>query len=99
MSDATGSTSATPDLPTDPEALEAAIVARRAHLAGTLDELAERVKPANLAADAKQEAVTRVRATFTDKDGELLYERIAAIAAAVVAVVTVVIVAKVRTRR
>lgn len=96
MSDATGST---PDLPTDPEALEAAIVARRAHLAGTLDELAERVRPANLAADAKEEAVTRLRKAFTDADGNLLYERLAAIGAAVVAVVTVVVVAKVRTRR
>lgn len=99
MSDATGSTSATPDLPSDPDALEAAIVARRAHLAGTLDELAERVKPANLAADAKQEATDRVRETFTDSDGNLLRERVAAIAAAVVAVLTVVVVAKVRTRR
>ncbi len=81
-----------------PEAIEAAIKARRTHLAGTLDELAERVRPANLANDAKEEAVTRARVAkdeavtkardaVTDTDGNLLYERVAAVGAAAVAVV------------
>lgn len=90
--------SAPNDLPSSPEALEAAIVARRAHLAGTLDELAERVKPANLAAEAKHEATDRARRAVSDADGNLLYERIAAVGAAVVAVVVAVVVAKRRSR-
>lgn len=93
----TGS-SAQNDLPSSPEALEAAILARRAHLAGTLDELADRVKPANLAAEAKQEATDRARRAVSDDDGNLLYERIAAIGAAVVVVLVTVVVARRRTR-
>jgi hypothetical protein len=87
------------DLPTSPEALEAAIQARRAHLSSTLDELVERVRPANLARDAKDEAVTRARGAVTDEHGNLLVERVAAIAAAVAAVVVVLVVARRRSHR
>ena len=85
--------------PASPEAIEAAIVARRLHLAGTLDELVERVKPANLAHDAKDEAVSRARDAVSDEDGNLLYERIAAIGAAAVALVVAVVVLRSRSRR
>ena len=50
-------------LPDDPEALEAIIDARRRHLAQTVDELAVRAHPKEIArrttADAKQRAVGR----------------------------------------
>ncbi|MFC3690029.1 DUF3618 domain-containing protein [Aquipuribacter hungaricus] len=87
-----------PVLSGDPDALQAAIQARRAHLSGTLDELAQRVKPANLAADAKEEAVDRARRAVTDEQGNLLYERVAAVAGAVVAVVVALVVARHRSR-
>lgn len=85
-------------LPSDPAALQAAIEARRAHLSGTLDELAQRVRPANLAADAKEEAVDRARRAVSDPDGNLLYERIAAVGAAAVAVLVALVVARRRSR-
>ena len=85
-------------LPSDPAALQAAIEARRAHLSGTLDELAQRVKPANLAADAKEEAVDRARRAVSDEDGNLLYERVAAVGAAALAVVVALVVARRRSR-
>lgn len=85
-------------LPDDPAALQAAIEARRAHLAGTLDELAQRVKPANLATEAKDEAVDRARRAVSDADGNLLYERIAAVGAAALAVVVALVVARRRSR-
>ncbi|MFC5381721.1 DUF3618 domain-containing protein [Aquipuribacter nitratireducens] len=91
--------SGTAEAPQTPEALEAAIRARREHLTGTLDELVERVKPANLAADAKDAAVTKARAAVTDENGTLLKERVAAIAAAVVVVVGLLVARSVRKRR
>ncbi|WP_380169045.1 DUF3618 domain-containing protein [Jannaschia sp. R86511] len=96
MSDDSGPDGTTPS---SPEAIEAAILARRAHLAGTLDELVERVKPANLAHDAKDEAVSRARDAVSDEDGNLLYERIVAIGAAAVALVVAVVVLRRRSRR
>lgn len=85
-------------LPSSPEALEAAIRTRRAHLAGTLDELAERIKPANLAHDAKDEAVARARGAVSDENGDVLYERVVAIGVAVVALVVAVVLIKRRSR-
>lgn len=85
-------------LPSDPAALQAAIEARRAHLSGTLDELAQRVKPANLATEAKDEAVDRARRAVSDEDGNVLYERVAAVGAAAVAVVVALVVARRRSR-
>ncbi|WP_336923360.1 DUF3618 domain-containing protein [Aquipuribacter sp. SD81] len=86
-------------VPQTPEAISAAIEARREHLAGTLDELVERVRPANLAAEAKDKAVAKGRAAVTDDEGNLLKERVAAVAAAVVALVALVVVRQVRRRR
>ncbi len=100
----THGTSTTPDpptaadLPSDPDALQAAIEVRREHLSVTLDELAQRVKPANLANEAKDEAVDRAKRAVSDEDGNVLYERVAAIGAAVLAVVVTMVVARRRTR-
>jgi len=85
-------------LPNDPAVLAAAIEARRAHLSGTLDELAQRVKPANLATEAKDEAVGRAKRAVSDPDGNVLYERVAAVGAAAVAVVVALVVARRRSR-
>lgn len=85
-------------LPSDPAGLQAAIEARRAHLSGTLDELAQRVKPANLATEAKDEAVGRAKQAVSDADGNVLYERVAAVGAAFVAVVVALVVARRRSR-
>lgn len=92
------SATAADPLPSDPDALQAAIEARRAHLTGTLDELAQRVKPANLASDAKEQAVERARRAVSDQDGNLLVERLAAVGAAAVAVVVALAVARRRSR-
>ena len=94
----TPSAAAADPLPSDPDALQAAIEARRAHLTGTLDELAQRVKPANLASDAKEQAVERARRAVSDQDGNLLVERLAAVGAAAVAVVVALAVARRRSR-
>lgn len=99
MSRMSSATNGPIDLPSSPEALEAAIQARRAHLSGTLDELVERVRPANLAREAKDEAVTRARHAVSDEQGNLLVERVAAVAAAVAAVVVVLVLARRRSRR
>jgi len=85
-------------LSNDPDVLAAAIEARRAHLTGTLDELAQRVKPANLATEAKDEAVGRAKRAVTDPDGNVLYERVVAVGAAAVAVVVALVVARRRSR-
>lgn len=85
-------------LSSDPAVLAAAIEARRARLSGTLDELAQRVKPANLASDAKEQAVDRAKKAVSDEQGNLLYERIGAVAAAAVAVVVALAVARRRSR-
>lgn len=93
------SASGAPDgLSTDPAVLAAAIQARRAHLSGTLDELAQRVKPANLATEAKDEAVGRAKRAVSDPDGNVLYERVAAVGAAALAVVVALAVARRRSR-
>ena len=63
------------NLPEDPAALEAIIVARRRHLSDTVDELVVRTPPKEIArrsaADAKERAVGLV----SNDDGQLRYER------------------------
>jgi Protein of unknown function (DUF3618) len=81
-----------PGLPEDPDALEKIIDARRRHLAETVDELAMRAQPKEIArrtaADAKERAVGIV----SDDAGNLRYERVAAVAAAAVLLVVLVVV-------
>ncbi|WP_426566171.1 DUF3618 domain-containing protein [Angustibacter sp. McL0619] len=74
----------------DPAAIESEIVATRDHLRGTVDELAHRLMPKEIArrsvADAKQD----LREATTNPDGSLRVERIAAVVGAVVAVVLLI---------
>ncbi|GAA4358289.1 DUF3618 domain-containing protein [Angustibacter luteus] len=72
---------------TDPAAIESEIVATRDHLKGTVDELAHRLTPKEIARRSVAEAKSDVREATTNPDGSLRVERIAAVAAAVAAVV------------
>ena len=72
---------------TDPAAIESEIVATRNHLKGTVDELAYRLTPKEIARRSVAEAKSDLREATTNPDGSMRVERIAAVAAAVVAVV------------
>ena len=89
----------TPDLPSDPEELQAEIERRRVHLAQTVGELSARLAPSTLVAQAKEEAVGRARAVAFDERGNLRTERVAAVSAAFVAFVGLVVAVKARRRR
>ena len=67
-------------------ALEAEITARRDRLAQTIDELTERVRPANILHRQTEVAKQRFADVATTPSGELRVERLAAVVA-VVAVV------------
>jgi hypothetical protein len=79
-------------LPEDPDALEKIIEARRQHLAQTVDELAMRAQPKEIARRTANDAKQRAVGLVTDDSGDLRYERIAAAAAAVVLLVVLVVV-------
>lgn len=68
--------------PSDPAAIEAEIEATRARLAGTVDELAVRVHPKELARRGREGAAARARAAVTTTQGQLRVERVAAVAGA-----------------
>ena len=70
-----------------PAEIEAEIERTRARLAGTVDALAERVKPANIA----RRAVASVKAEFVDEQGNLRTTRVAALAAVTAAGVGLVL--------
>jgi hypothetical protein len=57
----------------DPEALEAQIETARAQLAETIDAIAERVAPKNVAAKAK----TRAKGIVVNPDGSLKTDKVA----------------------
>lgn len=84
---------------TDPRALEREVEARRAQLAGTIDELTGRLAPAAI----KQRSVASVRAKVNafayDHRGGLRVERVAAVGAVVLGVGTLLVVRAVRRRR
>jgi hypothetical protein len=65
-----------------PAEIEAEIERTRLRLAGTVDAIADRVKPANVARRGAESA----KAQVVDERGELRTGRVAAIAAATVAV-------------
>jgi Protein of unknown function (DUF3618) len=69
--------------PKSPAELEADIESTRERLAGTIDAIADRVAPANVA----RRAVDRLRAQFVEPDGELRMQRVLIVAAGVVLVV------------
>jgi hypothetical protein len=61
-----------------PAEIEAEIEATRNRLAGTVDAIADRVKPANVARRGAESAIGR----FVDDDGNLRPDRVAVLAAA-----------------
>ncbi len=65
-----------------PAEIEADIERTRARLAGTVDAIAEKVKPANVA----RRGVESAKAQLVDERGELRPDRVAAVAVAVSAV-------------
>ena len=84
---------------TDPRALEREVELRRAHLAGTLDELSARIAPSAM----KERGIATVKAKIsgftTADDGSLRVERVGAVAAAVLGVTVLLVVRAVRKRR
>ena len=69
----------------DPAAIEAQIEATRARLVGTVDELAVRLSPQEIARRGTAQAKARVISATTTPDGQPRIERLAAAGAAVVA--------------
>jgi hypothetical protein len=78
------------ELPSDPVAIEQVIAERRANLASTIDELAQRTRPKEIARRSAAGAKGQVEAFARTPDGALRTERLAAVAAAVAVLVTVV---------
>lgn len=74
--------------------LELELAARRARLAGTLDELMERVTPKEIARHSARGVKQKIDEQLRTPDGGLRVERVAAIAAAAVAAVALVVVAR-----
>lgn len=70
----------------DPAAIEAQIEATRARLAGTVDELAVRMQPQQIARRTLADVKARLVAATTTPQGQLRVERVAAAGAAVVAI-------------
>jgi len=88
-----------PKGPSSPAELEAAIAARRDHLAQTVDELVQRAQPAALARSSVRGVGRGLTGATHTPDGELRAERIAAVLGAVLAVVVAVLVVRSRRRR
>ncbi|MCF2532328.1 DUF3618 domain-containing protein [Yinghuangia sp. KLBMP8922] len=87
---------AKPAPPRTPQQIEADIEAARSNLAATLDELVDRVKPANVA----RRTGDKVRAQFVDPDtGAPRTERIVPVAGAFVGVVVLVALLKRRKKK
>jgi len=84
---------ATPDrsLPGDPAALERLIDQRREHLAATVDELARRAQPRQLARQGAEQTAARLRAAVYTPDAGLRVERVAAIGAAVLTLIALAV--------
>jgi hypothetical protein len=70
----------------DPADIESEIVATRDHLKDTVDELAHRLAPKEIARRTVSDVKQDVREATTNPDGSLRVERIAAVVGAVVAV-------------
>lgn len=73
----------TPSISGSPVELEQQIEATRERLAGTLDQLIYRAKPATIASRTVQD----IKAHFVDARGEVRKDKVAAVAGAAVAVV------------
>jgi hypothetical protein len=86
-------------LPTDPAEIEAEIERTRARLVGTVDELATRLKPQEIARRSARGARARVDHAVRTPEGSLRVERLAAAGAAVTALVSLVVWNRRRVRR
>ena len=85
--------------PSDPAKIEELIAQRRAHLSSTIDELAARAQPREIARRSAADMKGRFRAFVTTPDGELRTERLAAVAGAVTAVVVALVLLRRRSNR
>lgn len=79
------------DETSDPAAIEAQIEVTRARLAGTVDELAVRMHPKEIARRGTADARTKLHEATYTPDGALRVERLAAAGAAVLALVVLAI--------
>ncbi len=91
MSTSATTSAASAPVPTDPAELERGIAEHQRMLAATVDELIDRVRPANVVARTRAEATRRAHAAVYAEDGSLRTERLAAVGAAVAAVVALVV--------
>ena len=82
-----------------PAQIEAEIEATRARLAGTVDELATRVQPKEIARRSAREAKAGFHAATHTEDGSLRTERVAAVLAAAGLLAALVLVRMLRGRR
>ena len=67
---------------TSPDAIEAEIAATRAHLASTIDELAVRTRPREIARRQTESAKARFVESTHTPEGDLRVERVGVMAAA-----------------
>ena len=86
-------------LPTDPAELEAHIERTRSRLVGTVDELATRLQPKEIARRGAHDARARVDVFVRTPDGSLRVERLAAIAGALAALCSLIVWNRRRLRR
>jgi hypothetical protein len=86
-------------LPTDPAELEAHIERTRARLVGTVDELATRLQPKEIARRGAIDLRARINAVVRTPDGSIRVERLAAIAAALTAMASLLVWNRRRLRR
>jgi hypothetical protein len=70
-------------LPSDPDEIERAIEQRREHLAATVNELVVRAHPKEVARRSARSARHGLRDLAFTPDGQLRYERLAAVVAVV----------------
>jgi hypothetical protein len=86
-------------LPSDPAELEAHIERTRARLVGTVDELATRLQPKEIARRGALDVRARLNAVARTPDGSIRVERLAAIAAALAAMASLIVWNRRRLRR
>jgi hypothetical protein len=91
--------SAAEALPTDPAELEAHIERTRARLVGTVDELATRLQPKEIARRGAAGLRARLDAFVRTPDGSPRVERLAAIAGALAAMASLIVWNRRRLRR
>ena len=82
-----------------PAQIEAEIEATRARLAGTVDELATRVQPKEIARRSAEDAKVKLHAATHTDDGSLRTERVAAVGAAAALLAALAAVRALRRRR